>query len=182
MTNGNARIARDGWSSDRLGRLANVFLWFVASAVLTVKFVFTDPRFDYRLLVVGVLLPDAVDVGFGGARILHTLVFSVGLMALIMVVTRRGSARRRRTLPLAIGTFLHLVFDAAFANTSVFWWPFAGTSFDAARLPVAERGVLNAGLEVIGLAGVVWIVRRHGLDGRDARRRFLSTGELVEVG
>lgn len=159
-----------------------MLLWFVASAVLAVKFVFNDPRFDYRLLVVGVLVPDLVDVVFGGARVLHTLVFSVGLMTLIMLSTRRGSTLRRRTLPLAIGTFLHLVFDGAFANTDVFWWPFTGSSFGDARLPVAERGAVNLVLELLGAVGVAWIVRRHGLNTREARRRFMSTGELTEVG
>jgi len=162
--------------------LGGVVLWFVASAVLAVKFVFNDPRFDYRLLVVGVLLPDAVDVIFGGARVLHTLAFSVALMSAIMLATRRGSVMRRRTLPLAIGTFLHLVFDAAFANTDVFWWPFTGTSFGDAQLPVADRGAVNVVLEILGLLGVVWIVRRHGLRDAEARRRFWKTGELADVG
>ena len=179
--NESVRTAHVGWWCESIGRLVRVILWFVASAVLTVKFVFNDLRFDYRLLVVGVLLPDVVDIGFGGARVLHTLAFSVGLMTLIMFVTRRGSSLRRRTLPLAIGTFLHLVFDGAFANTDVFWWPVTGASFGDARLPVAERGVLNLGLEILGLLGILWIVRRHGLGSRSARRRFWSTGELVEV-
>lgn len=157
-------------------------LWFVATAVLAVKFVFNDPRFDYRLLVVGVLLPDAIDVVFGGARVLHSLSFSVALMTVIMLVTRRGSGVRRRVLPLAIGTFLHLVFDGAFANTEVFWWPFTGASFGDARLPIAERGALNVVLEALGAMGIAWIVRRHGLYKGVVRRRFIATGELVEVG
>ena len=74
-------------------------LWFVATSVLAVRYVFRDPRFDYRLLIVGALLPDAIDLVFGGARVLHTLTASVALMTLIMVATRRGSALRRRTLP-----------------------------------------------------------------------------------
>lgn len=158
-----------------------MLLWFVATAILAVRYVFRDPRFDYRLLVVGVLLPDIVDVWFGGARVMHTLIFSVGLMTIIMVSTRRGSMRRRRMLPLAIGTFLHLVFDGAFANTDVFWWPFTGASFGDARLPVAERGVFNVALEIAGAIGIAWIVRRHGLADRAARRRFVRSGELVEI-
>lgn len=177
----SVRTVRGGSSSEPIGRLIHVVLWFVATSVLAVRYVFRDPRFDYRLLIVGVLLPDAVDAVFGGARVFHTVSASVALMTLIMVVTRRGSALRRRSLPLAIGTFMHLVFDGAFANTDVFWWPFTGTSFGGARLPVAERGVLNVALEVLGAVGLAWIVRRHGLRNRDARRRFLSTGELVEV-
>lgn len=157
-----------------------MILWFVAAAVLAVRFVFRDPRFDYRLLVVGVLLPDAVDVWFGGARFLHTLVVSVAVMGVIMLATKRGGDARRRVLPLAIGMFLHLVFDGAFANTRVFWWPFGGTSFGGARLPVAERGVVNVVLEAAGAAALWWIIRRHGLADAERRARFFSEGELTE--
>ena len=157
-----------------------VILWFVGAAIVAVRYVFRDPRFDYRLLLVGVLLPDAVDVWFGGARVLHTLVFSVALLTLIMAVTRRGGVTRRRTLPLAIGTFLHLVFDGAFTKTDVFWWPFGGVSFDGARLPVAERGWGNVILEAVGLAGILWIYRHYQLANPERRARFISEGELVE--
>lgn len=158
-----------------------VILWFVAAAILAVRFVFRDPRFDYRLLVVGVLLPDVVDVFFGGARFLHTLVASVTVMVIIMLSTRRGGDARRRVLPLAIGMFLHLVFDGAFANTRVFWWPFGGTSFGDARLPVAERGLLNVVLEAVGAGALVWIVRRHGLADAARRARLITEGELTDV-
>lgn len=161
--------------------VGSVILWFVATAVLAVRFVFRDPRFDYRLLVVGVLVPDLVDVWFGGARFLHTLVVSVLVMSLIMLTTRRGGEARRRVLPLAIGMFLHLVFDGAFANTRVFWWPFGGVSFESARLPVAERGVVNVVLEVIGAIALAWIVRRHGLADAARRARLVSEGELTEI-
>ena len=159
-----------------------VILWFIATSVLAVRFVFRDPRFDYRLLIVGALVPDLVDVWFGGARLFHTLVFSVALMVGIMAFTRRGSARRRRVLPLAIGTFLHLVFDGAFANTKVFWWPFGGTSFDGARLPVAERGWINLVFELLGLVGIIWLMRVNGLDDRARRARFMAEGELIDRG
>ena len=33
-----------------------MLLWFVATSVLTIHYVFTDPRFDHRPLVVGALL------------------------------------------------------------------------------------------------------------------------------
>lgn len=160
------------------GSVGPMFLWFVASAILAVQFVFQDPRFDYRLLVVGVLLADAVDVFLGGARVLHSLTFSVALMTVIMLVTRQRRALRKRVLPLAIGTFLHLIFDGAFADTNVFWWPFTGWSFDDAPLPVADRGALNIVLEILGAVGVVYIVKRHGLADKQRRAEFLRSGTL----
>jgi len=134
-----------------------VFLWFIAASVLAVQFVFQDPRFDYRLLIIGVLAPD---------------------VTMIMLATRNRRGVRKRVLPLAIGTFLHLIFDGAFANTNVFWWPFAGWSFGDAALPVADRGAVNLVLEVLGLAGVIFIVKRHGLADASKRREFLRTGVL----
>jgi hypothetical protein len=142
-----------------------MLFWFVATAILSVRFVFQDPRFDYRLLVVGVLLPDAIDIWFGGARVMHTLLFSV----------------RKRTLPLAIGTFMHLIFDGAFTATKVFWWPFGGASFGDAELPVAQRMGLNVVMEIVGIVLLVVLVRQCGLADPQRRRDFLQTGMLSSV-
>ena len=49
-----------------------MFLWFLGTALVSVYFVFTDPRFDYRLLLVGSLVPDLIDVPFGQARWAHS--------------------------------------------------------------------------------------------------------------
>ena len=59
-----------------------------AGALAIVWNVFHDTAFDYRLLVVGVLLPDLLDAPFGGARLAHTLLFSVVL--LVVVMSRKG--------------------------------------------------------------------------------------------
>ena len=44
-----------------------MFFWFIATAVITIGFVFRDPTFDNRLLIVGSVLPIG-DALFGGAR------------------------------------------------------------------------------------------------------------------
>ena len=153
-------------------------LWFVGTAIVTVWFVFRDPRFDYRLLVVGSLLPSVVDVWFGGARVLHSLTFSVVLLAVVMLATRGRRALRRTLLGLPLGTLLHLVFTGAWTDTATFWWPFSG-GFDDAALPEADRGWWNVVLELVGAVLVVWVVRRARLADPANRRRFWSTGELA---
>ena len=158
-----------------------VLFWFIATAVLSVRYVFQDPKFDYRFLIVGALLPDVVDVFFGGARVLHTLVFSVVLLVVVMLLTRAKRAMRRQYLPIAIGTFIHLVFDGAFTKTKVFWWPFGGFSFDGASLPVADRMTLNVLLEVVGLVLVIRLARQHGLGDAARRKAFFQTGVLVPL-
>ena len=102
-----------------------MFFWFVGTAIVTVWFVFRDPRFDYRLLVVGSVLP-LVDALFGGARVMHTLVFSLALLVVVMLATVGRRPAAPLWLGLPIGTLLHLVFNGAWVDSDVFWWPFGG--------------------------------------------------------
>src|SRR5215204_1988039 len=155
-----------------------MFLWFIGTSVVAIHSVFTDPRFDYRLLVVGALLPDLVDAPFGGARVMHSLVGAVGLLALAMAVSVGRRSLRKRLLAVPIGVLLHIVFDGAFTNKNVFWWPFTG-GFDGAELPVTERSlVLNLALELAGAAMLWWSWRAFGLKRGDRRQRLVHTGQL----
>lgn len=156
-----------------------MFFWFVGTVVVAVWFVFRDPAFDYRLLVVGAVLPALVDAPFGGARVLHSVTFSVALLVVLMLATSGRKPIRKTLLGLPVGTLLHLVFTGAWTNTTVFWWPFGGWSFDGAQHPVAARGWWNVPLELAGIGLCWWIVQRAEL--RDPARRawFLRTGRLA---
>ena len=155
-----------------------MLLWFVGTSIVTIWWVFRDPRFDYRLLVVGSVAPPAVDGWFGGARVLHSLSFSVGLLALVMLVTIGRRPMRRMLLGLPLGTLLHLVYTGAWADTSTFWWPFSG-GFDDTPLPIVARGWWNAPLELAGLAILVWVVRAARLADPNRRSHAWRTGQLT---
>lgn len=153
--------------------------WFVGTALAAVWFVFRDPRFDVRLLVAGALLPE-LDVVFGGAGVMHTLVFSLVLLTIVMLATTGRRPIRRVLLGLPIGTMLHLVFDGAWVDTRVFAWPLGGWSFDGARLALVERGWWNVPLELAGVVLLVWFWRRDGLSDPARRRALLRHGRLFE--
>lgn len=155
-----------------------MLFWFIGTSVLAVWFVFHDSRFDYRWLLVGAVLPDLVDAPFGGARVAHGVVGSVGLLIVVMFATVGRRVLRRRLLALPIGTFLHLIVDGAFTNTKVFWWPFGGVAFRDAPLPSWHRGGWDILLELAGLVLCWWAVGRFGLRDRERRRRFWRTGVL----
>ncbi len=157
-----------------------MFLWFIGTAIMTVGVVFRDPHFDYRLLIVGSVLPVA-DGLFGGARALHSVTVSVGLLAVLMLATSGRRPIRKMLLGLPIGMILHLVFDGAWNNTEVFWWPLFGTSLDDAPLPVVDRGWLSVPLEAIGVAICVWLWRRNDLGDAARRSGFLHDGQLDSV-
>lgn len=157
-----------------------MFFWFLATSVITIGFVFRDPSFDNRLLMVGSVLP-GVEAVFGGARALHSVTVSIALLTAVMIFTSRGSARRRTLLGLPIGMFLHLVFDAAWNDTATFWWPFTGLTFEDVGIPIVDRGPVSAVLELLGLVGCAFLWQKNGLRDATRRRAFYTDGQLDAV-
>ncbi len=153
-------------------------LWFAGASLAAMWLTFRDPAIDHRLVVAGALLPDVIDGLTGGVWILHTLLFPIAALCLIMVVTVGQRRWRRRLLTLPIGVFWHVIFDFVWADRSTFWWPLDGVDF-VGDLPAVERGLaLNLGLEVVGLALLVWVGRQFGLSDPARRATFLRTGRI----
>jgi hypothetical protein len=131
-----------------------LILWFAGGACLGVRLVFGDSRIDYRLVVVGALLPDLP------LRLtpLHAVVFPVALMLGVMAVARRRLVQRR-LLAVPIGVFMHLVLDGMWARAKTFWWPFLGWSVGGSRLPSLDRPAwLLVVEEVAGLVALLWLL------------------------
>ena len=156
-----------------------MILWFAGGSVVLTWLVFHDPAFDYRLVVVGALAPDALDAPAGGARFFHTLVAGVLVLAAVMVGTRHRRRLRRRLLAVPIGMFLHLLLDGTWTHRQLFWWPAFGWSFHHLSLPVTTRPAAVLGLEeAVGAACLWWAWVRFRLVEPERRRRFLRTGYL----
>jgi hypothetical protein len=154
-----------------------MFLWFLGGSFVFVWSVFRSPALDYRLVMVGSVLP-LVEVVLGGPRVLHTLVFPVALLAGVMLATRSRRLVRRRWIGLPIGVLMHLVLDGIWARAEVFWWPFFGAGFPAGTLPELDRGALSIVLELAGAAALVWCWSTFGLADRAHRDEFVRTGHL----
>lgn len=143
-----------------------MLLWFVGTSVAAVWFVFRDPQFNFRLVVIGALIPDIIDGIGGGAGPLHSVVTVIGLLAVVMLITTGRRPVRKPLLAVIIGLFMHLVFDGAFANTSMFWWPLGGFATYEQALPSIDRGWINVGLELVGLGLILWVRSQIGLTGK----------------
>ena len=156
-----------------------MFLWFIGTAVVSVWYVFRDPRFDYRLLAVGSILPDVIDLPGGHAHWAHSLTVAVGTMILVMLVTVGRRPIRRLLLAVPIGMLMHLVWDGAFASTKVFWWPFTG-SWDNVRVPSLQRGWLNVAFEAAGALLLAWMWRRCELADPERRDALIHHGLLMQ--
>ena len=154
-----------------------MFFWFIGVGALLVVAVFQSPALDYRLVMVGSVVP-LLDAVTGGAWLFHTLLASVAALVIVMLTTQHRRLVRRRWLAIPIGMFVHLVLDGAWANTDVFWWPLFGASFGNDSLPEVSRGALSLVMEVVGLGALAYAYNRYGLRDTTARRRFLQTGQL----
>jgi hypothetical protein len=154
-----------------------MFLWFAGMSFVGVWLVFRSPAVDYRLVVVGSLLP-LVELPFGEPRVLHSLTGSVALLVLAMLATPRRRLMQRRLVAVPIGVFLHLVLDGIWTDTTAFWWPFAGLSWSDSELPELARGGFDVVLELVGAGALWWCWQRFGLADPARRERFLRTGQL----
>jgi len=154
-----------------------VVLWFAGGSFVLVWLVFRSPAVDYRLVMVGALLP-LVELPFGSPRVLHSVTGAVALLALAMLLTPRRRLVQRRLVAIPIGVLIHLLLDGVWTDTRAFWWPFAGLSWSEARLPELARGGFAVVLEVVGGVALWWCWRRFRLYEPARRQRFLRTGQL----
>lgn len=138
-----------------------------------------DP-IDYRLLLIGGMLPDLVDKPLGhlimaennGRIFTHTILFAV--VVLLMAV------RFRRLLPLSLGISLHQFLDLMYLDPDGALWPIFGPFrstdfhieqwFDAALEPAVLTG------EIIGLAAIIVTFISIGLHRPGTMKRILRTG------
>jgi hypothetical protein len=155
-----------------------MLLWYLGVSTAFVWNVFRSPALDYRLVMVGSVLP-LLDVVLGGPALLHTLLFTVVLMGVIMLATRERRLLRRRLISLPIGLMTGLVLDGAWATRNVFWWPFFGWGFPGGGLPELQRSpAILVVFELIGAAALAWCWMAFGWSDRDNRELFLRTGHL----
>lgn len=157
-----------------------MFFWFLGLSFLVVLVVFSSPALDYRLVMLGAVLP--VLEGFvGGPWFLHTLLAPVVVMTVVMLVTQGRRLVRRQWLGLPIGLFMHLVLDGSWVDSDVFWWPFLGVDdvLGGSAVPEFERSLaVIVAMEAVGLGVLAFLVGRLGLRD-EGRELFLSKGQVL---
>ncbi len=170
-----------------------MILWHAGIGALLVYLTLGRRRVDYRFILVGAVVPDAVDAAAGafldysgtGRGVAHSLSF-VLVLAVAIVVTVRPRERRLAVFGLAVGWLTHLVADAMWQAPQTFLWPAFGPSFaDAPGEPYSLDLVTQptdhlwvwAG-EVVGVLALGWLFVAHRLGHDDRLRAFLRDGYL----
>ena len=154
-------------------------LWFVGTSLVAMRWFFGDAAIDHRLVVAGALAPAAIHLLSGGAALAHSLILPACILVAVMLITIGRRRARRRWLAVPIGVFWHQVFDGAWTQPALLWWPFGGGSAETA-LSLSARPLWAIGvLEFVGLTGCLWLWRTSGLASDAAARAvFWRTGRI----
>lgn len=170
-----------------------MLFWHVGATTAFIRYAFRDPAMDLRLLALGAIVSDLVDLpigillwdSLGSVRLAaHSLVFGAILMAGVLILTRRGTTRKRWML-FAVGVLVHLALDAMWADPETLWWPFLGWEFTESGFATYGEYVSNLFVdprlwlgEVAGAVYLVVLWIRSGLSDPAARRTLMTTGEV----
>lgn len=170
-----------------------MFFWHIGASTAFIRYAFRDPNMDLRFLALGAIVSDLIDLPIGvltwdaaeSVRLAaHSLPFGALVMAIVLVVTRRGQ-RRKRWMLFAVGVLLHLLLDAMWREPETLWWPFLGwdftpsgfASFSEYVADLVTNPIMWLG-EVVGAAYLGWLGVRANLSDPEQRRTLLSTGSI----
>ena len=114
-----------------------MLFWHLGGAIFLFRWIFRDPKVDLRLLAVGAVLPDVIDLIVGlvvgyptRQRYGHALVVPAVAGLSILLATRRGR-RRRQLMTVVVAWLFHLVLDGVWMREVTFLWPVFGWEFAA---------------------------------------------------
>ena len=112
-----------------------MILWHVAGSIFLFRWIFRDPKVDLRLLILGAVIPDAIDLIAGALlgdpnrqRWGHTLVVPT-VAAIVILLTNRRGRRRRQLMTIVVAWLFHLVLDGVWVREQTFLWPLFGLEF-----------------------------------------------------
>ncbi len=169
-----------------------MLLWHLGIATLIVYVTLGRRRIDYRMILIGAVLPDIVDGVLGlflfegqvARWIAHSMLAAI-VVTVVIILGFKGDTRQS-LFGLGVGWLLHLVADGMWQAPQTFLWPAFETEFSTSpREPYSWDLLLDPiahlttwGGELIGLSILAWfwVAFRLGEDNRF--RLFLSDGYL----
>lgn len=140
---------------------------------------------DYRLVLLGAILPDLIDkplgfvLGLEGRLWAHTLVFLAAVLAASAVPSVRG------LVALAFGVATHFLLDRIWEQPWVAFWPALGLAFPPDGvglwnlLQVLWQDPVVLGGEIVGSGILVAFARAHGIRSWSALKAFLRNGSAM---
>ena len=154
-----------------------MLLWFAGLSFIIVATVFASPAIDYRLVMIGSLVP-VVEMFLEGPWMLHSLLAPVLVMGFVMIAFQGKRLKQRKWLGVPIGMFLYLFLDRAWTKANLFWWPLFGFQIEKADTPTWEEPAILILMEIAGLLVVGFGVAKYKIYEKENMKLFLKTGRI----
>ena len=153
-----------------------MLFWHLGMTCAIVFFALGARRIDYRVVLLGAIVPDLIDKPLGriffpeyfqtGRLFGHTLLVATFLLLGIQLTLRGTTARRWFILPICM--LIHQVLDGMWNDPITWFWPLFGTEFPPDPAPGYRLELLTspwqlAG-EAVGLAVLVYLGRAAARD------------------
>lgn len=142
---------------------------------------------DYRLVLLGAILPDLIDKPLGFLLGLETRLWAHTLVFFLAVLAASAIPSVRSLVGLALGVGSHLFLDRIWEQPWVLWWPAFGVGFPldgvnfSNLLQVLVSDPYVIGGEIVGTAVLLMFARAHGIRSWAALKRFLRDGTAPTV-
>lgn len=171
-----------------------MLIWRLGATLWLFRWIFRDPKVDVRLLFLGVVLPDVIDLTLGtvifadryssGELWSHSLLIPALYMTAVLLATRRGR-RRRGYMAVGVAWLFHLLLDGMWTDPEIFFWPLFGWEMPAGVAPFWPEAWARAlgdpwrwVLDLVGLAYLCWLWVAVGLNRGDRRKSLMETGRI----
>lgn len=174
-----------------------MLFWHLGITAVVIFFTLGKRRIDYRVVLLGAVLPDLIDKPIGRlmfestfetSRLFgHTLLFVLVAMFAVQLFLRGDTARR--WFILSIAALIHLALDAMWNDPVTLFWPLFGTEFP--KQPVQNYWLevllrpwshpVEALKEIAGLVSLAYFAYGYGLFKKDRFKAFVRTGKLEDT-
>ena len=139
---------------------------------------------DYRLVLVGTMLPDLIDKPLGSLLGLQERLWAHSLLFLVVLLALSRIPRIRGLEWVGFGVATHFLLDLIWDTPNAFLWPFGGPFLPSTFSVGSYVHILltdpyvQAG-EIVGTVALVAIAWSCGIRSWAAFRGFLRTGSLA---
>jgi hypothetical protein len=154
-----------------------MIVWTSTISIFLFRYIFKDFKADLRYIILGSFFPILLDRSLfltnlynNPISIGHSLFVTIGLLFTLMIVTKRNSNLRNKSLLISIGSFFYLALSFTWLNQEIFLYPiFTGTD-DLFEVPLFIKIILN----FIGLGYFIYKIKNL-----DQLKYFLKEGKFI---
>ena len=154
-----------------------MIVWTSTISIFLFRYIFKDFKADLRYIILGSFFPILLDRSLfltnlynNPISIGHSLFVTIGLLFTLMIVTKRNSNLRNKSLLISIGSFFYLALSFTWLNQEIFLYPiFTGTD-DLFEISLFIKVILNS----IGLGYFIYKIKNL-----DQLKYFLKEGKFI---